>query len=200
LKLSSHYLFCPTGELIFNLSAVWYNNNRNDLYGGQDMKKIILGMLLVFLPVISHGAGYVIADYATGGRIDAQSLGLEMGAIFLSPYHPNGGAFSLGLGISVADTDENPPSYSDHLRKFNDGNEEEVYASFGAEIVPAFFGVAGVGYASQDVVKFDTEGRHSETDNNISWMLGMRYILEGIDIGLGVHSRRGVMASLGVAF
>jgi hypothetical protein len=161
------------------------------------MKKIILGMLLVLLPVISYGAGYVIADYAVGGRIDAPSLGLEMGAIFLSPYHPNGGAFSLGLGISLADTDENPPSFSDHPRKYNDGNEQEIYASFGAEIVPAFFGVAGVGYATQDVVK---PGGSSQTDNNVSLMLGMRYILEGIDIGLGFHSRRGVMASLGVAF
>jgi len=165
------------------------------------MKKILLGMLLVFLPVICHGAGYIIADYAVGGRIDAPSLGLEMGAIFLSPYHPNGGAFSVGLGASIADTDENPPSFSDHPEKFNDGNEQEIYASFGAEIVPALFGVAGVGYAAQDVVKFDTLGdRHSETDNNISFMFGMRYILEGIDIGLGFHSRRGVMASLGVAF
>jgi hypothetical protein len=165
------------------------------------MKKIILVMLLVFLPVISHGAGYVIADYAVGGRIDAPSLGLEMGAIFLSPYHPNGGAFSLGLGISVADTDEDPSSFSDHPGKFNDGNEQEIYASFGAEIVPAFYAVAGVGYATQDVVKFDTSlSRDSETDNNISFMLGMRYILEGINIGLGFHSRRGVMASLGVAF
>jgi hypothetical protein len=165
------------------------------------MKRFFLITLMIFLPMISHGAGYVIADYATGGRIDAQSLGLEMGAIFLSPYHPNGGAFSVGLGVSIADTDENPPSFSDHQMKFNDGNEQEVYASFGAEIVPAFFGVAGVGYATQSIVKFDTLGdRHSETDNNISWMLGMRYILEAIDIGLGVHSRRGVMASLGVAF
>ncbi len=165
------------------------------------MKKIILGMLLVFLPAISHGAGYIIADYATGGRIDAQSLGLEMGAIFLSPYHPNGGAFSVGLGISVADTDEDPPSESDHPEKFNDGNEQEIYASFGAEIVPAFFGVVGVGYATQDVVKFDSSlNRGSETDNNISLMLGMRYILEGFNIGLGFDSRRGVMASLGVAF
>ena len=162
------------------------------------MKKIILGMLLVFLPVICQGAGYIIADYAVGGRIDGPSLGLEMGAIFLSPYHPNGGAFSVGLGASIADTDED---VSDHPGKFNDGNEQEIYASFGAEIVPALFGVAGVGYAAQDVVKVDTEGgRHSETDNNISFMFGMRYILEGIDIGLGFHSRRGVMASLGVAF
>jgi hypothetical protein len=159
------------------------------------MKRFFLITLMIFLPMISHGAGYVIADYATGGRIDAQSLGLEMGAIFLSPYHPNGGAFSLGLGISVADTDEKPPSKPQ--KKYNDGNEEEVYLSFGGEMVPAFFAVAGVGYASQHIVKPESS---SETDNNISWMLGMRYILEAIDIGLGVHSRRGVMASLGVAF
>jgi hypothetical protein len=165
------------------------------------MKRFFLITLMVFLPMISHGAGYVIADYASGGEIDAQSIGLEMGAIFLSPYHPNGGAFSLGLGISIADTDENPPSFSNHQGKINDGNEQEVYASFGAEIVPAFFGVAGVGYATQDVVKFDTsQERSSETDNNISWMLCMRYVLEGLNMGLGYHSRRGVMASLGVAF
>lgn len=160
------------------------------------MKKIIFPMLfLILYPMLSHGAGYVFASYGSGGEVDGPSYGLEMGGIFLSPYHPNGGAFSVGVGISIADTDEDPPD--DPAREYNDGNEQEVYAAFGAEITPAFFGVAGIGYASQDIVKPEEE---SDTDSNVSWMLGVRYVVEWFNIGVGYHSRRGVMAGFGVAF
>ena len=163
------------------------------------MKKIIFSALVfLLLPVISHGAGYVLANYGSGGEVDGPSYGLEMGGIFLSPYHPNGGAFSVGLGISIADTDEDPPDVP--AKEYNDGNEQEVYAAFGAEITPAFFGVAGIGYASQDIVKPDGASGDSDTDTNVSWMLGVRYVVEWFNIGVGYHNRRGVMAGFGVAF
>ncbi|MCK9263253.1 MAG: hypothetical protein M0R18_05515, partial [Deltaproteobacteria bacterium] len=83
--------------------------------------------------------------------------------------------------------------------------EQEVYVNIGAEMIPALFAVAGVGYASQDTVLV---GRYadqlyevdSESDNNITWMLGMRYIIQGLNVGLGYHSRRGILAGIGVAF
>ena len=161
------------------------------------MKKIILiTLVMIVLPVISHGAGYVLANYGDGGKVDASSYGLELGGIFLSPYHPNGGAFSLGIGASIAQTGEHPsPNFTG---KYKDGTEQEIYASFGAEIVPAFFGVIGVGYASQDTK--NTDGTGSGTDNFGTWMLGMRYVVKSFDIGLGYDYRRGVTASLGVAF
>lgn len=164
------------------------------------MKKIILGSLFVlFLPALSHGAGYVLGNFGVGGEVDSPSYGLELGAIFLSPYHPTGGAYSVGLGISIADSDEDPPDAP--TKEYNDGNEQEVCAVFGAEISPAFFGVAGVGYASQDIVKpGTTTDRETETDTNVTWMLGARYVVEWFNFGVGYHSRRGVMASLGVAF
>jgi hypothetical protein len=158
------------------------------------MKKIILiTLVMIVLPAISHGAGYVLVNYGDGGKVHASSYGLELGGIFLSPYHPNGGAFSLGIGASIADTDE---TVSD--RKYNDGNEQEICATFGAEIVPAFFGVAGVGFANQDVRK--PGETNSSTDNNVTWMLGMRYVVQYMNIGLGYDYRRGVMAGIGVAF
>jgi hypothetical protein len=157
------------------------------------MKKIILiTLVMTVLPVISHGAGYVLLNYGDGGEVHAASYGIELGGIFLSPYHPNGGAFSLGIGASIADTDE---TVSD--RKYNDGNEQEICATFGAEIVPAFFGVAGVGFANQDVINSD---RTRSTDNNVTWMLGMRYVVQYMNIGLGYDYRRGVMAGIGLAF
>jgi hypothetical protein len=163
------------------------------------MKKIILCTLLItILPLISHGAGYVLGNFGTGGKVHDPSYGLEMGGIFLSPYHPNGGAFSLGLGASIAQTDENPPS--DPIKKYNDGTEQEIYTTFGAEIVPAFFGVAGVGYASQEIVKPGLSGKESDTQTNVAWILGMRYVVRGFNMGVGFDTRRGVTASLGVAF
>jgi hypothetical protein len=160
------------------------------------MKKIILiTIVMIVLPVISHGAGYVLVNYGDGGKVHASSYGLELGGIFLSPYHPNGGAFSLGIGASIADTDE---TVSD--RKYNDGNEQEICATFGAEIVPAFFGVVGVGYASQDTKTNNGNGTSSGTDNFGTWMLGMRYVVKSFNIGLGYDYRRGVTANLGVAF
>ncbi len=160
------------------------------------MKKVIsITFVLMVLPMISHGAGYVLADYGDGGKVHASSYGLELGDIFLSPYHPNGGAFSLGIGASIAQTDESIPSSP--TRTYNHGNEQEIYASFGAEIVPAFFGVAGIGYTTQDVRKPDLT---LDTDNNVTWMLGMRYVVKSFDMGLGYDYRRGITASLGVAF
>jgi hypothetical protein len=161
------------------------------------MKKIILiTLVMTVLPVISHAAGYVLANYGDGGKVHASSYGLELGGIFLSPYHPNGGAFSVGIGASIAQTDENAPA--DQSTQFNDGNEQEICATFGAEIVPAFFGVAGVGFATQDVRKPDST--KSSTDNNVTWMLGMRYVVKSFNIGLGYDYRRGITANLGVAF
>ncbi|HPE44510.1 MAG TPA: hypothetical protein PK380_01450, partial [Deltaproteobacteria bacterium] len=73
--------------------------------------------------------------------------------------------------------------------------------TFGAEITPAFFGVAGIGYASQDTVQPDgLGGKDSETDSHASWLLGVRYVMEWFNIGVGYHNRRGVMAGLGIAF
>lgn len=169
------------------------------------MKKIILWTLLItILPLISHGAGYVLATYGNGGKVNDSSYGLEMGGIFLSPYHPNGGAFSLGIGASIAQTDEDAPSDTSGNWKFNDGNEQEIYAAFGAEIVPAFFGVVGLGYAVQNIKSASSSGNTStsgsENDNNFAWMVGMRYVVKGINMGLGYDYRRGVIAGIGVAF
>ncbi|HOS96490.1 MAG TPA: hypothetical protein PLR71_08690 [Deltaproteobacteria bacterium] len=164
------------------------------------MKRFLWAMLLVILvPSVSEGAGYVALNYGTGGEVDESSYGIELGGIFLSSHHPRGGAFSVGLGVSIADTDEDPPA--NPTRKYNDGNEQEVSLVLGAEITPAFFGVAGVGYASQDIVKPGIDpGGDSDTDRNASWMLGARYVVEWFNIGVGYHSRRGVMAGIGVAF
>jgi|GEM_PF-313258 len=175
---------------------------------------LILSVVLIF-PGICLGSGYVLATYAPGGNeIDGASLGIELGGIFLSDLHPTGGAFSLGLGISIGDSDEGPPSVPKLLPggsvtgliDYNDGNEQEVYLSFGAEITPALFGVVGIGYASQKVVTIGADGGGTwyevddETDNNISGMLQVRYAWEGVTLGIGYHSRRGVIASLGIAF
>jgi hypothetical protein len=161
------------------------------------MKKVIFAIVvLMVFPMISHGAGYLLVNYGDGGKVHASSYGVELGGIFLSPYHPNGGAFSLGIGGSIANTDESAPA--DKSKQFNDGNEQEICATFGAEIVPAFFGVAGVGFATQDVRKPDAT--KASTDNNVTWMLGMRYVVKAFDVGLSYDYRRGIMASLGVAF
>lgn len=164
------------------------------------MKRTILSVFLVLtVPAVCNAAGYVFATFGNGGEVDSPSYGLELGGIFLSPYHPTGGAFSLGVGVSVADSDENPPAVPD--KKYNDGSEQEVFASAGVEIVPALFGVAGVGYSSQDVVKpSDTASRESDTDKHVTASLGVRYVVKNLAFGVGFHSRRGIMAGVGVAF
>jgi len=175
---------------------------------------VLMMLLMLLLPAVCAAEGYVMVNYGIGGDIDEPSLGVEIGGIFLSRLHPEGGAFSFGLGVSVADTDEDvpiaalPPTPAppyDLIARYNDGNEQEVYVSLGAEIIPALFAVGGLGYASQDTVLIArSAGQYyevdSESENNVSWMLGMRYIIRGLNAGLGYHSRRGVMAGIGIAF
>jgi len=179
------------------------------------MKRIVFIVLsVIILPVTASAAGYVIGNYAMGGKIDEPSIGIEMGAIFLSDLHPTGGALSVGVGISVGDTDEDPPTglqpttgamTYDLLKEYNDGTEQEIYMALGAEITMSFFGVAGLGYSSQDKITLGTSGGEfyeveTEVDNNISGIVGMRYVIEGLNMGLGYHTRRGIMASIGIAF
>lgn len=164
------------------------------------MKKIVLwSLLVVFCPMASHGAGYIFANYGNGGKVSEPSYGVEVGGIFLSPYHPNGGALSIGIGASIADTDEDPPIDTSGSGKYNDGNEQEIYASFGAEIVPAFFGVVGLGYSFQSIKDSNSDAGSSD-DDNFTWMLGMRYVVKWLNMGLGYDYRRGVIAGIGVAF
>lgn len=166
------------------------------------MKRIIFAALVfMVLPLISHSAGYVLATYGNGGEVSNPSYGMELGGIFLSPYHPRGGAFSLGIGASIADTEEDQPSISSGDLKANDGNEQEIYASFGAEIVPAFFGVVGLGYSTQKINSINSSGNTgTENDNNFAWMIGMRYAVQWIDMSLGYDNRRGIVAGIGLAF
>jgi hypothetical protein len=179
------------------------------------MKRLlpILAVFTLLLPAVCSASGYVLANYVIGGEIDEPSLGVEIGGIFLSDLHPTGGALSFGLGVSVADTDEDPPSAAhplpaqtyDYLKKYNEGYEQEIDITFGAEMIPAFFAVGGVGYASQDTTTIGVSGSQpyeveTDTDRNVTWMLGARYVIEGLNIGLGFHSRRGIMASVGIAF
>ncbi|HHO76203.1 MAG TPA: hypothetical protein ENN05_07210 [Deltaproteobacteria bacterium] len=179
------------------------------------MRRLFLVIILaVLIPAMVHAEGYVVVNYGIAGEIDEPSLGIEMGGIFLSYLHPAGGALSLGIGVSVGDTDEDPPSaflppsaatVYDTFRDYNDGNEQEVNMVFGAELSPSFFAVAGLGYASQNTTTIGFSGtQYYEVDTgkdiNATWMVGMRYIIEGLNMGLGYHSRRGILASLGIAF
>lgn len=173
----------------------------------------IVGIFSVLFPAVCSANGYIIANYGIGGGdVDDPSLGIEMGGIFLSSLHPTGGALSIGLGVSVADTDENPPSgipgqglVYDPLIKYNDGKEQEIDLTFGAELIPSLFAVAGIGYAGQDTVRIGTNGNQnyevdSDTERNAAWMLGTRYVIKGLNVGIGYHSRRGIMAGVGIAF
>ncbi len=174
----------------------------------------ILGIFSVLFPAVCSANGYIIANYGIGGGdVDEPSLGIEMGGIFLSNLHPTGGAFSFGLGVSVADTDDDPPSgiqptsglTYDPLIEYNDGNEQEIDLTFGTEMIPSLFAVAGIGYAGQDTVRIGTNGEQnyevdSDTERNVAWMLGTRYVIQGLNVGIGYHSRRGIMAGIGIAF
>lgn len=176
-------------------------------------KTILIVWVVLAFPVSSHAAGYLIGTYGFGGAMDGMSWGAELGGVFLSEYHPTGDAFSAGVGFSVGQTEDSIPTTSDlplpapaeGSKKYNDGNEYEGYLNLGAELVPALFGTVGVGYASQKVVRVARLGdvnyeTDSETETHITGMLGVRYVREGFSAGIGFHSRRGVMLSLGVAF
>ena len=99
------------------------------------MRKIFLTVVLfAFIPCICNGAGYALFTYGIGGQIDESSYAIELGGIYLSNLHPTGGALSFGLGVSIGDTDDDPPSLSSvpsgttfkTLRDYNDGNEQEA--------------------------------------------------------------------------
>ena len=177
------------------------------------MKRVfaILAGLIVLFPGVCGASGYFLANYGLGGKADGASIGVEIGAVFLSKLHPSGGALSIGVGVSAADTDEDAPSAPSttlplsNLRDYNDGYEQEIDVVLGAELVPALFLVGGLGYAMQDVKTFGTNGGRlyeegSSTDHYGAYMLGVRYVIEGLNVGVGYDNRRGVMAGIGIAF
>ena len=62
------------------------------------MKKIILiTLVMIVLPVISHGAGYILANYGDGGEVHAASYGLELGGISFLPTTLMAGLSASGL-------------------------------------------------------------------------------------------------------
>lgn len=177
--------------------------------------KRFLGIMvwLLLVPAVGHAAAYGLFSYGIGGDVDEASYGFELGGVFLSDWHPAGGVFSLGLGISFADTDDDPPGTQalpggttlSGLREYNDGDEQSIGIVFGAELVPQVFGVLGVGYSQQNVVTVGSSGgvfyeADEETDGNVPVLLGVRYLREGLALGIGYETRRGILATIGIAF
>jgi hypothetical protein len=187
------------------------------------MKKTIglLIMLTLAVPGMSYAGAYVLGNFGFGAPSDTTSsgnwsAGAEFGGIFLSKLHPTGGALSAGAGfsISIPKSSNKVPSYNGKLpsgtpaNDYYDGNEYEVNACFGAELAPSFFLNLGAGYAwwneasVTDPVPF-VGTRYlvdSSSKNSVTGMLGLRYAMQGFMMGLGFHTRRGVVVSLGVAF
>jgi hypothetical protein len=89
---------------------------------------------------------------------------------------------------------------------YNDGNEYEGCATFGIELAPSFFINVGAGYAwwKENTVGVFSDGNKYITDtknkNEVTGMAGLRYAYQGFSMGLGFHTRRGILLSLGVAF
>ncbi len=177
------------------------------------VKKVLIILIIMVIPGAGYAAGYVLGSYGSGGTVGEISYGMEMGGIFLSELHPRGGAFSFGLGVSVADTDDGMPGLPLlpgggtllYLKEYDDGNEQSVYAIGGMEFVTAFFGVAGIGYASQDVMQYGLSSSgwymlESSTEHEPAYMVGVRYIRQWLGLGLGYDSRRGIVAHAGIGF
>lgn len=176
-------------------------------------------LLMLILPGMSHAGGYVLGNFGFGGKSNHLSYGAEFGGVFLSSLHPTGGAFSAGLGCSIAvpDSDQKVPHNSGSYvptpgltelaeDTFNDGNEYEGDIIVGAELFPSFFLNIGGGYAwwKEETVGIFSDGNKyitsKDNKNEITGMLGLRYAVQNFSMGLGFHTRRGVVVSLGVAF
>jgi hypothetical protein len=86
---------------------------------------------------------------------------------------------------------------------YYDGNEYEVNACVGAELAPSFFLNLGGGYAWWNETTVTEPIRYiadESSKNSATGMIGLRYAIQGFMMGLGYHTRRGVVLSLGVAF
>jgi hypothetical protein len=189
------------------------------------MKKTICILMLLALavPGMSYAGGYVLGNFGFGAPSDTTSAGnwsagAEFGGIFLSSLHPTGGSFSAGVGfsVSVPKSGNKVPSYNGKLpaglgsyvpsSDYYDGNEYEANICLGAELAPSFFLNLGGGYAwwNEETVTDPILGTRylvdSSSKNAVTGMLGLRYAVQGFMMGLGYHTRRGVVVSLGVAF
>ena len=189
------------------------------------MKKTIIALILFTLavPGISHAGAYVLGNFGFGAPSNTTSAGnwsagAEFGGIFLSSLHPTGGSFSAGAGfaISVPKSSNKIPSYNGNLpasisgyvpaNDYYDGNEYEANICVGAELAPSFFLNLGGGYAwwNEATVTDPILGYRylvdSSSKSSATGMIGLRYAIQGFMMGLGYHTRRGVVVSLGVAF
>ena len=61
------------------------------------MKKIIsTTLVLMVLPMISHGAGYVLANYGDGGKVNGQAMGSNWAGYSFHPIIPTAGLSASG--------------------------------------------------------------------------------------------------------
>jgi hypothetical protein len=200
-------------------------SNKINIHWRHFMKKTICMLILLTfaVPGMSYAGAYMLGNFGFGAPSDTTSsgnwsAGAEFGGIFLSSLHPTGGALSAGAGfaVSVPKSSNKVPSYNGKLpasmsglvptNDYYDGNEYEINACVGAELAPSFFLNLGAGYAwwNEDTVSDPILGTRylvdSSSKNSVTGMIGLRYAIQGFMMGLGYHTRRGVVVSLGVAF
>jgi hypothetical protein len=212
--------YCRIKGFHVNVQPDFYNIN---IHWRHVMKKTICILILLTLavPGMSYAGAYVLGNFGFGAPSDTTSAGnwsagAEFGGIFLSSLHPTGGSFSAGVGfaVSVPKSNNKAPSYNSKLSlnpglpasDYYDGNEYEANICLGAELAPSFFLNLGGGYAwwNEETITDPVLGYRylvdSSSKNAVTGMLGLRYAVQGFMMGLGYHTRRGVVVSLGVAF
>ncbi len=175
------------------------------------MKKILLLMISILLPTLSFGSSFFMLTGGSGGESRSTSYGIESGGEIQTGFDDE--VIMFGAGISIAYSDDMPSMSGifvpgtgiKALKEYNDGNEYEVYITFGDEFMPGLYAVGGVGYAMQQkgYVALTDHGYvqlKSETEDRGTLLFGIRYLKSHFTGSLGYDLRRGMTLGVGVSF
>lgn len=170
------------------------------------MKKYLLVALVVSCFVFgskdANAGVYFFGNGGGGGKADGGSIGGEIGGI----WPKDAPKYLLGLGLSQTNSEKSEPAtfILDKVRS----NEYEFYGAAGLGLTKGFF-ITGTGGVTETcegtVLKGDDPSSCADYDgNDVKYKFTgsgqLRFVHKQLMLGIGYHSRRGIIGGIGISF
>ncbi len=161
----------------------------------------MMAVMNLWLSKDVYAQGYLFISGGGAGSAKAGSVGVEAGKMFprRDPQYLLGGSFSVALNGSAGASV--PPVFESKIR-----HEQEINGVAGFRFARGLFFVGTAGVSSQtekDVFHFPGQPQEVDQIPLHTFFSGsgqFRYIHKKLMVGVGYHSRRGIIGGFGFTF